>query len=102
MTFQRKSNNQDPVTGAVTPSWINLHADVPAAIEPLTVKEYIAAHAVQSEVTTRITVRWREGLNAAQRIKHGALIYNIHGALPDKDSGRTWLTIPCSQGVDQG
>ena len=100
--FQRRVNNQDPVTGEIAPQWVNLFTSVPAAIEPLNGKEFIAANAVQSEITTRITVRYRAGISATQRIKHGAKIYNVYGALPDKDSGLTWLTIPCSVGTDLG
>ena len=100
--FQRRVNAQDPTTGEVVPQWVNIFTSVPAAIEPLSGKEFIAANAVQSEITTRITVRYRAGVNATQRIKHGTKIYNVYGSLPDRDSGLTWLTIPCGVGTDLG
>ena len=100
--FQRRIDSQDPDSGAVTPVWVNLATAVPAAIEPLSVREFVAANAVQSEVTVRIVVRYRDGLNAAMRIKHGSRIYNPAGFLADPDSGRDYLTIPCSEGVNDG
>lgn len=104
--LQRRVNKQDPVSGAVEPTWVDLFKKVPAAQEFLSSKEFIAAQAVQSEMTVRWIVRFREGMDATQRIKwtvNGkAKIYNVHGVLPDNDSGREWLTLPCSVGLDQG
>lgn len=100
--FQKRVDVQDPSTGAVTPTWLNLATSVPAAIEPLSAREFVASAAMQSEVTTRIVVRYRDGLSAAMRIKHGSRIYNPQGFLADKDSGTEYLTIPCSEGVNEG
>lgn len=87
--------------GETVRAWLPI-ATVWASIEPLSVREFIAAAATQSQVTTRITIRYRDGLDAAVRIVHGGKIYNPAGFLPDKDSGIESLTIPCSEGIDQG
>lgn len=100
--FEKRIDAQDPETGAVTPVWVSVAKSVPAAIEPLSVREFVASQALQSEVTTRILVRYRPGLNAAMRIKHGSRIYNPEGFLADKESGQEYLTIPCSEGVNEG
>ncbi len=100
--FERRVDVQDPDTGAVTPTWLKVASAVPASIEPLSVREFMAGQAVQSEVTTRIVVRYRDGLEAAMRIRVGGRIYNPHGFLADTDSGRDYLTIPCSDGVNEG
>jgi SPP1 family predicted phage head-tail adaptor len=106
--IQRKILQQHPLTGTVKPVWQNLYTDVPAKIEYRSGKEYIAAHAVQSEITCLITVRYRSDLHAAQRIVQKATawraqkIFNVHAVLPDTASGLERLTMPCSEGVDQG
>lgn len=100
--FERRIDSQDPDTGAVTPVWVSVAKSVPASIEPMSVREFLSAKALQSEVTTRIVVRYRPGLNAAMRIKHGTRIYNPEGFLADKDSNLEYLTIPCSEGVNEG
>lgn len=41
-----------------------------AAIEPLTPREFWAAQQIQSEITTRIRIRYRPGLNAKLRVLH--------------------------------
>jgi SPP1 family predicted phage head-tail adaptor len=94
---------RDPTTGESRTTWSKLLRNVPAAIEPLSTREYIASQAKDSEVTTRITVRYHPGLKAAQRIVHktaaGVRIYNPLGVLPDRDSLLEYITLPCSEGV---
>jgi SPP1 family predicted phage head-tail adaptor len=102
VTFQDRIETQDATTGGLTTVWRDLFTDVPAAVEPLSAREFISAQALQSKVIARITVRYRAGLSAAQRIVHGSKIYNPEGIIPDKDSGLEYVTIPCSEGVNEG
>ena len=102
VTFEKRIDQQDPESGGLTSVWLPLFADVPAAVEPLSAREFMSASAMQSKVIARITVRYQAGMDATQRIKHGAKIYNPEGMLPDKDSGVEYLTIPCSAGVNEG
>src|SRR5690606_4352803 len=48
-----------------------------AAVEPLQGKEYFAAGAEQSEVTTRIRIRYREGLNRTMWAVYDGTEYEI-------------------------
>jgi SPP1 family predicted phage head-tail adaptor len=98
VTLQRAEFSQDPVTGEVTPSWVEV-AKVWAAIEPLSGREFIAAAASQSEVTARVVIRYRPGVTSAMRLLHRGKLYNIQGVLADVDSGLDYLTLPCSEGV---
>ncbi|MCY1463804.1 Phage head-tail joining protein [compost metagenome] len=79
-----------------------MFADVPARIAPASGREFLAAAAIQSEIIARIVVRQRPGLNAKQRILHNGDIYNVHAWLPDQDSGRDYVSAPCSRGVNEG
>lgn len=99
VSFEKRVDVQDPDSGSVTPTWVAFARSVPAAIEPLSAREFIAAQGVQSEVTARIVIRRRAGLVASMRIKHGARIYTPHGFLADADSGLEYITIPCSEGA---
>lgn len=100
--IQARQDVQDPNTGDVTPAWVTVWPNVPAAIEPLSAREFIAAQAVQSQVVARITMRYRQGLDASMRILHKSTVYNIAGLLPDKDSGLEYFTVPVSAGVNNG
>jgi SPP1 family predicted phage head-tail adaptor len=107
--FEVREDTQDATTGGITTTWASIFTDVRAAIEPLSVREVIAAAKDTPVVSARITVRHRAGMNAAQRIVHtccantvGEEIYNPAGFLRDKDSGLEYVTIPCSQGANEG
>ena len=96
ITLQRKEQTQNPLTGALITTWVT-EATVWAAVEPLSAREFIAAQAVQSDVSVRITVRYRPGITAAMRLLHDGKVYGITGVLADKGSGREYLTLPCAE-----
>jgi len=102
---------QDEEEGGVTTVWKPLFTDVRAAIEPLSAREAVAAARDQSSIVARITLRYRPGLDAAQRIVHGRKccayyvgeeIYNPAGFLRDNDTGLEYVTIPCTVGANEG
>jgi SPP1 family predicted phage head-tail adaptor len=99
--LQRPEYSQDPVSGDVIPSWVDV-GKVWAGIEPLSAREFIAAAAGQTEVTSRVVIRYRQGITSAMRIIQGHKVYNIQGVLADMESGREYLTLPCSEGINDG
>jgi SPP1 family predicted phage head-tail adaptor len=101
--IEKPTDEQDPDTGemlegweVVTPAWMG--------IEPLSVRAFIAANAAQSEVTGQLVMRYRPGLkiDSTMRVLHGSTVYNIEGVLPDNRSGQEYLTLPYSEGVNDG
>jgi SPP1 family predicted phage head-tail adaptor len=107
--IEKKVTTRDEATGAPVTSWQPFLTDgagqpmnVRAEVVPLSAKEFVAAQAVQSQITTRITIRYRPGLLASMRITFRGQIYNIAGALPDNLSGLEYITLPCSEGVNDG
>lgn len=99
--LQQPVQVQDPVTGETTPGWADV-ATVYASIEPLSAREFIAAQAGQSEITARIVIRYRADVAAAMRALHNGKVYNIHGVLADPKSGLEYMTLPVSEGVNNG
>lgn len=104
ITIQEPRTQQNPDTGATRTVWVDFATDVAAAIEPLSVREFIASSQMQSQITARITIRYRGGLTPQMRILHPSTgkIYNPAGWLVDPDSGREYVTAPCSEGVNDG
>jgi SPP1 family predicted phage head-tail adaptor len=102
IAIEQPIRTQDPETGEVLIEWDVLHASVAAAIEPLSAREFIASRSMQSQITARITIRYRAGLTADMRIIHKGKIYNPEGWLPDLNSGLEYLTAPVSEGVNEG
>lgn len=101
VTLQKPVKTQSPSTGAVINTWEDV-AELWADVVDLSAREFIAAQAAQSEITTRITVRYRDDVTSKHRILFRGRVYNIHGALADDKSGLEYLTLPCSQGVNNG
>lgn len=103
IAIQSRTESRDGTTGALTMTWATIsNGTVWAAIEPLSTREFVAAGAVQSKVVARIIIRYRSDVLPTMRAVHGSKTYNIEGALPDKDSGREYLTLAVSEGVNLG
>ena len=87
-------------TGEPIMEWANV-AEVWAAIEPLSARQFLAAQAQQSKVSCLITIRHRSDIDPAMRLYHEYknAYYNLEGILPDKESGLEYLTLVCSEGV---
>ena len=100
--IQSKVQEQDPQTGEMIDSWVTTWPQVPAEIAPLSVREYIAAQAIQSNISARIVIRYRDGMLPTMRILHKDRIDNPAGWLPDPGRGNEYLTAPCSEGVNEG
>ena len=103
IVIEQKVTTRDPDTGAALTSWLPwvTNADgtaksIAAEVVPLSAREFLAAQAGQSQVTARITIRYRPGLAATMRIIHRDQTYNIAGALPANKSGLEYITIPVS------
>jgi len=106
ITFQiNQYQGQDPITGEEQRDWQDVYT-CQAAIEPLSARDFIAAQAVQSRVTARITIRHKAGIDAAMRIvqrgKNGTTIWHIAGVLPDPVSGLSWITLPVWRQTSEG
>ncbi|MGL4683506.1 MAG: phage head closure protein [Hafnia alvei] len=101
VTLQARVQVQNQASGAVETTWADV-AILYAEVVPSSVREFVAAQATQNEITTRITIRYRDGVTPKHRIFFRGKIYNIEGVLPDPKSGREYLTLPCSEGVNDG
>lgn len=103
--LQRQVRTQDPATGLITTTWEKVK-DLWAAVEPASVREFNRSAAMQSQQTGHIIIRYFDDVDASMRIVHTKrgrkFIYNIHGVLPDKDSGLEYITLSVSQGVNDG
>lgn len=109
--IEKRVTDQDPETGGISDRWSLLHEALPAAIEPITQKEYLASASVRSEATTRIILRFVAGLDSKYRFVHGrdccsafgVEIFNPAGkGIRDRDTGLEYITVPCSEGVNDG
>ncbi|WP_369326743.1 phage head closure protein [Alcaligenes nematophilus] len=102
VSLQERQTIRDPVTGdVVTAQWVEI-AKPWAEVVTLSARDFIAAGVNHTKVVARITIRYRENINATMRVVHKGKAYNIEGVLPDPDSGMEYLTLPVSEGVSDG
>lgn len=101
VTLQEKAISRDPVTGDVISAWIDI-ATIRAQIVPLSVREFMAGAIENSRVSARIVIRFRDNINHSMRLLHKNKVYNIEGILADADSGLEYLTLPVSEGSNEG
>lgn len=81
--------------------WTDVLTNVSASIEPLRGRELFAAQEHHSEVTTRIRIRYRDGVTAAQRVKFGTRVLNILAVL-NREERDIELELMCSEGLNDG
>ena len=90
-----KNADGDPNT-----EWTKL-VDVWAKKEDLSGRELLAAHAAQSEITTRFRIRYRNGVTSKMRVLLGEVIYSIEAVL-DRTGSMVELQLMCSSGLNNG
>lgn len=101
IAIQSLESTQDD-QGNINQQWVNTFPQVYAKVEPLSVREFIAAQAQQNAVNTRITIRYREEVNPTMRVVYRGKVYDIEGVLEDADSGLEYMTLACSGGLTNG
>jgi len=104
VVIEDRAETRDADGDPLPVTWSTFADKVPAEIAPLSARDLVAAQAAQSEVSVRITIRWLPGLKARMRIRDlvEGTVYNIAGTIADNRSGREWITIPCTEGVNDG
>jgi len=76
-------------------TWTEL-ATVWASVEPLTGREYMEGRQEAAEVSTRIRIRHRSGVEPEQRVVHGSIVYNILSVL-HVESGQREIVLMCRE-----
>jgi SPP1 family predicted phage head-tail adaptor len=97
VVIQAPAAGQDNIGEPLAASW-SAFATVRACVRDLTGRELIAAQSVQSQVTTKITIRYRADLLPSMRVTRGTDIYQIQNVM--NPSGRKdWTELLCIRGL---
>jgi len=86
VTLWRLSGGVDD-WGAPLPDELVAVGTVWASVQPLKGREYLAAMAAQSEVTTRITMRYRPGVTPDLKVTHEGKQYEIESVIDTNSQG---------------
>jgi len=68
-----------------------------AKIEPLTGRDYDLAAQVKSEITHRVTIRFRTGITSKHCLKYGKRILQLLGPPKNIDEQNEWLVMDCAE-----
>lgn len=100
-TLQSRSSVRDAL-GGESVIWGD-EFDIWCCIEPLQGRELLAAQQIQSEINTRITVRYYDGKTIVPqwRLVHDGVIFDIL-TLADIDTRHNQLVLMCIQGLKDG
>lgn len=105
VAIERPTSTRGPGNEKVDGPWVAVVERTMARIKPVSVNSLFAAQAAQSKTTVMIRIRWRTGIDRTMRIRHlssGQVYAMTADPLPDDDTGREWLTLPCSTGITDG
>ncbi len=83
--------------GQQNTSWEELDT-VWGAVEPLSGREFWAQQQVQSEITARIRIRYRDDITAGMKAEYNNKTYMIKYLIDEKENHRE-LQLMCSEGV---
>lgn len=89
----RYVEGQDPNTGDPTRTWQAV-ATVWASVEGLAGQTFFQAQQTVERSDHRVTIRYRQGVEPAMRIRHAGRELEIQSVL-DVDGRRRWLTLIC-------
>jgi len=81
-------------------TWVAF-STVYADIQPLSGRELIAAQAVQSEITGKITMRYLLGVTAGMRARYEGKVYDIQSVI-DWGLRHRELNLMVSEGLSNG
>lgn len=105
VAIQSRATTVDAV-GQISQTWSTVLSGVPAHIEPLSGRELIAAAAVQSSITHRVTVRYHRDLAApvaanARRVVYGDRVFNVSAVLNIDERNRV-IEMLAEEGLSNG
>jgi SPP1 family predicted phage head-tail adaptor len=96
--IQERVIQQDPVTGAAREFYRTKYEGVPAAIEPISGREFLSADQVRAEVRAKITIRSGLDTSPKDRVLFQSRAYDIQAVLDDPTFKRH-QELMCSEGV---
>jgi SPP1 family predicted phage head-tail adaptor len=99
VTLERFATVEDPRWGP-KPSW-TVVGDIWAKVEPLSAGERPVNNGVQSEISHRVTIRYRDDVTSKERLTYRGRLLDIVGVL-DVDGRKRELLIEAKERPEEG
>lgn len=98
ITVEKKVSTGQSSSGAEQYEWQPVFS-TRAKYQSLSVRDFVAAAASQTQISGQFTIRYRELTAGEYRLIWRNTIYSILDFLPDEQSGRKTLTLPVKQQI---
>ena len=99
ITIQKFTHSRDSF-GAMIPEWVDF-ASSWASISPVSGKEYFAAHQINAEITTKITIRYMPGIAPEMRVAFKGRVFEILSVLNFEEKN-VELNLMCKESDPDG
>lgn len=93
--IQQKFVTRDAV-GGESIVWQDFAAAIPAAVTPISGKDFIAIKSAQSEISIKFRIRYLSGINSAMRVSWLGNFYRIIGEPINMFARNRELDLMCS------
>lgn len=100
VTIQSRATTTDAYGEDVVTGWTTV-AMVWAAVEPLQGREFWAQQQIQSEVTTRVRIRYLSGVVPEMRVLYGSRALDIKSVIDPRER-HAEMQLMCAEGVTDG
>lgn len=97
VTLQEYKEVLDQYGTPIDQGWQDV-ATVWASVEPIQGREYIQLQNTQSELTTRVRIRYRQGITPAIRVLYGTRVFDIQSVI-DFEERHIELQLMCIERV---
>ena len=96
ITIQQVSETQG-ADGSVIETW-SICVTIQASIDPVSGLEYFVAHAIQADVTHRISLRYLSGITPKMRVNYSSRIFDIQSVINMGERNRE-LQLMCRESI---
>ena len=97
ITIQKLEMIQDSY-GQATETWVDV-VTVFAAVNPISGREFFKAETINSEITHRILIRYRKGIEPSMRVNFKGRIFTILSVINFQEKNEA-LQLMCKEMID--
>jgi SPP1 family predicted phage head-tail adaptor len=97
ITLQERKNTENEY-GESTEEWIDIYT-IWASVNPVVGREYFAAETVNSEVTHKIRIRYKENINPFMRVKFKERFFRIISVI-DFEEKNLEMQLMCKELIE--
>jgi len=94
LMLQKEVATQDPDTGSTSLTWVDV-VEVWAKVEPMSVAAQYYSQALQAQVDTTVTIRYRKGVQAGMQAVSEKHIYSIQKPPQNLQHANVYLVLTC-------